>query len=295
MTRFLKVFWLAALFVVGQAASVASAKPLTKLEFSEAQRSQSFEELGVKVTIQTIPDGEWTSKAIAAVEASGYPMVLVDLGSTNTGFDYEVGIGNLSTNAVAPSVIIKRFTGGAHCCFQTTILYPQSGKMTPIDFGMRDAGTDFYDLPEDIDGDGNVDFVMRDGAFLYSFTNYAASWAPPKIINLYKGNIIDVSSEVGFRRIFEDFSIQSKEACTDSSDPYRNGACAAYVASEARLGRLNAALNFVDEHAYEGEGIVLPSDCKVELIEYVCPKDQDISFTSFYAAIRWFLRKHDYI
>lgn len=265
-----------------------------KLDFSDGAQSKTITYQGVKVRIQMQPGKESSYHGIAAVEVPGHPMKMLDLGDTFSEEAYQVGIGKLAASDPTPSVIIKQFTGGAHCCYATKILQARAGRVVEIDFGEWDAGADFDTFPSDIDGDGIVDFVMRDGAFHYSFTNYASSLAPPKILNIYKGSVVDVSDQPAFRNVFEEFSKESKAACSDLTDVYRNGACAAFVASEARLGRITSALSMAEQYAYSGSEAWYPEDCEVELVDYQCPPSRAIKFYSFGDAIRWFLRKHGY-
>ena len=271
-----------------------SAQSMHTLEFDDTAGSKPLSEMGVRVTVQTIVEDEWTSRAIAAVEIPGYPLKMVEFGASSVS-NYQVGIGPLSVIDPAPSVILKGFSGGAHCCFETIIVRPQQDRLNVLNLGSYDAASDFDAFPTDLDGDGERDFLMADGSFLYAFTNYAASWAPPKIVNIYKGNVVDVSDEPGFRPIFEDYSAKAKAACSDAADDYRNGACAAFVASEIRLGRQTEALALADKHAFSGPTAEFPSECKVEFVDWKCPKGQEIAFSAFYPAIRWFLRKHGYL
>lgn len=118
---------------------------------------------------------------------------------------------------------------------------------------------------------------------------------PPQIKNIYRGQVVDLSAQPQFQTLFNEFSNKAREACADKTNSDRNGACAGYVAAEARLGRLESALKFADLMAYKGSDQTLPSKCKVEYVDYVCPTGRDITFGSFYSAIRWFLNENGYM
>ena len=288
------------IFLVVLMWSIAShdlqARPLHTLDFSESNTSQTIEELGVKVTIQTLPtDEDLLSTGLAVIQYPGLPLKMVDLGETNIVSEYQVGIGRIASSDEFPSVIIKSYTGGAHCCYATKIVQVHGSEVRAINFGQFDAAADFEEFPTDVDGDGVGDFILADDSFHYQFTNYASSWAPPMILNVYKGSVVNVSNQPAFHPLFREFSRRAKDACATTNDSFRNGACAAYVAAEARLGNAQRAMTFASEHAYSGQGVQYPSECTADLINYRCPPGHLISFTSFYTAINWFLRRHGYL
>ena len=107
-----------------------------------------------------------------------------------------------------------------------------------IDFGEWDG--DYSDrMPSDLDGDGVIDFVFYDNAFLYAFASYAESGAPPLVMNVVDGDVVDVSDRPGFRYLFEDALREHRQYCLRPRDMSPNGACAAYAAAAARVGRVS--------------------------------------------------------
>ena len=57
-------------------------------------------------------------------------------------------------------------------------------------------------FPRDIDGDGMADIRRADDSFLYAFTSYAGSWAPPRLWNLRDGALVDVSAEPRYAKFW---------------------------------------------------------------------------------------------
>ena len=72
------------------------------------------------------------------------------------------------------------YTGGAHCCSDTSVVTSQDGSSwKTIDVGEFDGGPL---LATDLDGDGRYEFETRDNAFLYAFACYACSEAPLELL-----------------------------------------------------------------------------------------------------------------
>lgn len=269
------------------------AEKFEKIEFGNDPSAKVINYSGMEVTVQSLPEDEYSAKVIAAIRYPGFQPMLIELEAAPSGYSRGIGIGKLSASDQAPSVIFQSFSGGAHCCSTIVAAVPAGGKYRKVELGTWD-GEGISEFPRDVDGDGNADFLMSDGTFNYAFSSYAGSWAPPQVKNIYRGQVVDVSAQPEFRALFEDFSRRTQVACADRSNPDRNGACAGYVASEARLGKLEAALKFADTMSYKGSDLILPSKCKVEYVNYACPPGQEITFGSFYSAIRWFLNEHGY-
>ena len=110
-------------------------------------------------------------------------------------------------------VLFQSFSGGAHCCNQIQVVLPGAGRAMIVDLGAWDG--DYIDPPRDEDGDGTPDFVLYDNAFLYAFSSYAGSWAPPKILDIVDGVPTDVSTRPAFRALFEEDLTRARAACLD--------------------------------------------------------------------------------
>ena len=274
--------------------TVAWADKFEKVEFGGNRSPKVLTNSGVEVTIQPQVNDEYSEKAIAAIRYVGFEPMLIELEPIPIGYPRSVGIGKVSQIDKAPAVIFQSFSGGAHCCSTVVAAIPIGNSFRKLEIGTWD-GEGLVAFPRDIDGDGNADFILQDDGFNYAFSSYAGSWAPPQVKNVYRGQVVDLSAQPQFRNLFDDFSRKARVACSDKSNTDRNGACAGYVASEARAGRLEAALKFAHEMSYRGNDQTLPSKCKVDYVNSRCPAGQEISFGSFDSAIRWFPNEKGYI
>jgi len=255
-----------------------------------------FRAQGAEVILQATPEDEDFETLTVSFHYPGFQSISIVLDNEMLMLRHHsksIGIGKLAAHDEAPSLLIQTYTGGAHCCYMIDAIIPVAGRFQHIAVGGWDGGA-LEAFPHDVDGDGHADFVLRDDAFGYAFGSYADSWKPPQVINIQHGQVVDVSAEPGFGHLFEAYSHRAREACARTVDKFRNGACAAYVASEARLGKLETALGFVDTAANQEAKEFLPRGCKVKY-ERVCPQGQVISFDNFSGAIRWFLREYGYV
>lgn len=189
-------------------------------------------------------------------------------------------------------VMWQAYTGGAHCCFHVQLLIPDGPAPGVVDLGAFDM--EMMDrAPEDRDGDGRVDFVMRDDRFHYAFASFAGSFAPPQILNVRGGRAVDVSAAPGFRALFAAHLEETREICLSGGGD-RNGACAAYAASAARLGRFESAWREI-ERAYErGTDRLYPGDCGDGVAADSCAPERMVRY-DFPTALRRFLVRHGYL
>lgn len=293
---------LAAIATLGVNADRAEAKPLTRhLSTLEQQRATTLQAEGATVvvspTTRSWRDDE--TGETAQVDAVGITVTLPGQAPfalpydewRNEAYGEWVTILRLSKENAAPVAIVEGYSGGAHCCatFQMVALVdgkPKALTLPPID------GEPSASRPRDIDGDGVVDFLRQDDSFRYAFASGAGSWSPPAIWNLRSGEMVDVSAEPRFSRLWRDYAARTLKACR--SDKYeRNGACAAHAAAMARLGRAEDGIAAASRLAAT-ESFFLPEGCKVDYVEDVCPAGQEITFAAFEPALRWFLRENGY-
>ena len=273
----------------------ASAEASKKVNFADNPDPVTISTAGGSVTLQPIFEDADEFEVLAAVQIIGFPQIVIkETSGSSQYFDRWAGIGLLSKADAAPSVLLQGYTGGAHCCATLQVVTPFAGRLKTLEFDPVDGGSDDT-FPNDLDGDGTVDFVRQDDNFRYQFASGAGSYSPPKIYNIYKGQIVDVSGDPAFRPRWEKFAADTWRGCSDRSNEDRNGACAAFVAASARLGRFELGLKEAEAVAAKGDAMELPEDCKAALVNHVCPAGSEVKFYTFGAAIRWFLQKQGYI
>jgi len=144
-----------------------------------------------------------------------------------------------------PVLLFDGFTGGAHCCFDTTVvpIGNAGGRVTRIDWG--DPG---YALRESAAGSGSV-FVTADKAMAYAFGSFAASTFAIKVVTVRDGVVRDVTGEYP-ALIERDARDQWATYLKRKHDPdalaaEREPPLVAYLADEYRLGGGSAAWAYV--------------------------------------------------
>ena len=201
-------------------------------------------------------------------------------------YGYSVGIGRLNPADASPAIVIAGYTGGMHCCHTMQVVSMVGGEPRIAELPLRDGEPEIA-FPSDLDGDGTIDFLRPDGRFNYAFTAYAFSVAPPRYYNIVDGEARDVSTAPRYDALYRRFAAAMQRDCA-SDEKGRNGACVAYAAAMARLGKAEDGIAFAVTHADDSGWY--PDSCKVPLDEEdACPDGKERSFASFEDALRWFL------
>lgn len=180
-------------------------------------------------------------------------------------------------------VVFGVFSGGAHCCEKITVLSLTNRRWRTIDLGLWDGDS----IPKPQTAQGKIALAFPDNNFLYAFASYAESAAPPKILRIENGRIIDASADPAFRSLNRENMIEARKLCAEGG----NGGCAAYVASAARVGLFHQAWNFMLRH-YDRQSHWQMAFCGT-------PGNgkcvHTVSFDDFPKALAWFLRKTGYL
>jgi len=206
-------------------------------------------------------------------------------GWTNTAGQFAVV--QLRADDPSRQVLFSSFSGGAHCCTALVVLERDGDRWRRIDLGYFDG--DGMSLPRDIDGDGVKEFEFVDQRFLYAFTSYAGSWAPPTIRQVVEGRVRDVSAEPRFRSEFAAYLPEARQACAGGS----NGACAAFVAAAARTGALESAWAFMLRSYDQMDDWDYPAACRIRTAG-ACPEGVEQVFATFPEALQWYLGELGY-
>lgn len=199
-----------------------------------------------------------------------------------------VGVGKLARKDADPVVILTGYTGGMHCCVTFQLVTRQRGKIAVLDLPMMDGDPD-TGFPRDIDGDGLADIRRADDSFLYAFTSYAGSWAPPRLWNLRQGALVDVSAEPRYAKFWQREAKKVGKYCRKG----QVGACAAYAAAMARLGRAEDGIAEAIRNAPQADW--LPEPCTVDYVNDECPEGKALVFSGFEEGLRWLLGQQGYL
>jgi hypothetical protein len=241
----------------------------------------------IRVTKQK--DGELVAPVVKVTSGSSSVTMVGSLASA--GFTNNISLIENRRGAV-PVVMLQSFSGGAHCCNHIQLAGFSEGRLKVVDLGGWDG--DLIEIPKDESGDGLLDFVMYDNRFLYSFASYADSYAPPRILNVAGGEVEDVSRNPKFRRLFEEEMARAGERCQPGGNNAPNGACAALVASAARVGKLDQAWGRMLAAYDASSGWEMPTGCLVS-DEGGCPSGREIVYKSYPESLHAFLVEIGYI
>lgn len=271
-------------------ATPVCAAPMTNWSAKDDGSPKVYSVQGLTITLSAGKDKDGDPVPLLIVQAPGVQPFKAE--GVN-GFDpptASFGVGRFDPKSPGPQVLFTSFTGGAHCCNEIMLIERAGTRWRGIDLGQWDGdGPDT--IPTDIDGDGAADFVFVDNAFLYAFDSYAGSWAPPEILNVIDGKVIDVSTDPRFRKVFADDMAQAQKNCAQK----QNGACAGYVADGARLEQFDAAWKFMLAHYDPKQDWDLPTRCIGTVGDDGACKGQELKPRDFPQALRWFLEDHNYI
>ncbi len=83
-----------------------------------------------------------------------------------------------------PEVIFSTYSGGAHCCTNFSIYTWYKNQFIETETGYLDGGGGEF---KDLNGDGKIEFLTVDNAFLYRFSSYAGSFPPSLILSFNNG------------------------------------------------------------------------------------------------------------
>ena len=139
----------------------------------------------------------------------------------------------------SPEVLFSQYSGGAHCCALVTIFRENDqGEWQAIDAGAFDG--DIFAATEPVPGHGYL-LATVDNRFLYRFSSYTGSSAPPQFLTLQGEQVVDISHQPHLRPLFEEDAQRQTRRLANHRGGEVNGLLAGYAASHARAGRIGEA------------------------------------------------------
>lgn len=196
------------------------------LDYTPPNYDSLADDVGEHLQYQVYYDGQPFTEA--AAEAFGFSSVsLQDLDGDHTA-----------------EVIVKDFSGGAHCCTNTVVYSWQGDDFSQVETGYIDGDGGQF---EDLNGDGNYEFVSADNAFLYAFSSYAGSFPPLLVMAFGNGTFTDTTRQ--YPELIKE-RIDSIEGLLAESDSVvePNGLLASYVASKILVGEYESGWAYMLEH-----------------------------------------------
>jgi hypothetical protein len=265
--------------------------PATFVQWTAHKGPRRYRALGVTVSIVPVRDRDFTFPRITISARGKKPLTLK--GEIGVSAPHQIGIGSLARGQYA-SVVISGYTGGAHCCDHVIAVQPTATGFRTVDLGQWNGGMPGF--PKDLSGDGIADFRFVDNRFLYAFTSYAESFAPPLVMNIRGGKAVDVSAEPAFRFLFADYLPEARRGCVSPAPQGSpNGACAAYAAAAARLGQFLWGWPVVLKSYDRKAKWDWPTGCRGAAPAGQCPQGRQITYPSYPQALRAFLKRTGYL
>ena len=180
-------------------------------------------------------DGEITRTPVVTVFADGKEVAKLE--GEGTGFadpPVSVQIAEIDPGNSFPEVVVSFYTGGAHCCSDTSVVTSSSDESTwqTVNIGEFDGGPL---LATDLNGDGHYVFQTRDNAFLYAFACYACSEAPLEVLTVENGAVKNVTADASFKPAHAAWLKGMIENLPEEVDD-ANGFLAGYVGEKILLG-----------------------------------------------------------
>jgi hypothetical protein len=274
------------LAVLAATPAVAAGVPMSTWTYGD--KTSGFKSGPVQLSFGQGRDADGAAVPVLAIRSKGTaPFTVVGEHGTNP-VSASWAVAELDRTNATPEVVFSSFTGGAHCCHHIFIAERLKDGWTAFDLGMLDG--DGLAAIRDVDGDGVSDIELIDQRFLYAFSDYATSWAPPVLVNVSGGKVEDVSKSQRYRKFYAAWAARAKTDCAQ----HKNGACAGYAAAAARAGAFDAAWTFILANYDKTARWDLPLRCTGQIANGDC-MGRAIKPKDFPQALRWFLEDSGYI
>jgi len=281
---------LAARTEVAPGTTLVTADEMHTWDMSKDGDRKAYRAGDLVVTLSKGSDGEGNAAPqINVTSADGRTGHTVGQAWSNDTIQADFGVGRIDPANNINEVVFSTYSGGAHCCIDVKILELTKSGWTVLDLGDYDG--DSPPFPKDANGTATPAFVLRDDRFLYAFASHADSYSPPIVYVVSGAKVVDMSASGKYRAVFEKDLKETDADC----QKHQNGACAAYVADAARLGRFDDGWTTMLKNYNKSDTWELPADCDVESKNGDCPKGHEHKFDNYPDALRAFLARNGYI
>ncbi|MFC0218058.1 S1C family serine protease [Pseudochelatococcus lubricantis] len=226
--RFVEILW------------KAPPAPLLAFEKYDGEAPTVLRHQQLTLTLDAVPQRDGMKAARLTVQGGGVPTVqaVISEGASER-VQSTVRVIRGGSGSQMPLIVFDYYWGGAHCCTVTQVLSFNGGRWQ-IARGQTLDG-DGYAI-EDVDGDGNVEFLSIDNSFLYAFDSYAGSSAPPRIERLVGTSLQDVTREPRYQRYLRQRLAWMERNASEEPSVWRgNGFLGGWVAVKAQVGEFDEA------------------------------------------------------
>lgn len=239
--------WLATAIAVTAIFNTAGAIAATEFEINNDTGSVNSKELtagAIKVIVDFEPikfDNSNSPKENNLSYQIFYNNKLQISAKESTYYTGGIALKDLDSNGTV-EVLIRTFSGGAHCCTNLNIYTWQKNKFAKLETGMRDGGGgEFLDL----DGDRKLEFVSFDQSFLYRYSSYAGSFPPSTIYSFRNGKLVDTTRQHPKYLRSTAWQMYQSFLASKRNQSEVNGVLAGYVAQKALLGEFEQGWKFM--------------------------------------------------
>lgn len=248
--------------------------PLRRLEMNADHTSLSTSHEGLDITLAlTKPDADGQRIPVITGMAGGKPAFSVTMKEAEREAPYAtVELHRLDPASPRPQVMIAGFTGGAHCCMASVIATSDAAGTWHTVTGLTLDGGGYW--AEDVDGDGQLELLHADNAFLYAFSSYAGSHPPRRIVRLAGTELKDVTGEPRYLPYHRQEVARLEHLAERAGDRLEtNGFLAGWVAAKSRIGEAREAWDIMLKRQERTQGAMYEK-CLVDAPLDSCPKDQ---------------------
>lgn len=204
-----------------------------------------------------------TPPRMKVADASGHSVTLTGAVELSTDRGNRFGVGRLEGRG-KPAVLVVATPASEGCCLSVQLVYRGRDGLKIADLG--EMPTDVAErFPSDLNDDGLPEWILPDRRFTAAFG--PSSPPPPTVFRFERGALRDVSASGEFGEVFSNHLAPAQRLCTlGSSD-----ACAAFVASAARLGKADWAWDIMLDNYARDPVHQAAGDCGAEGVEGACP------------------------
>ncbi|EFL88430.1 hypothetical protein [Ahrensia sp. R2A130] len=187
----------------------------------------------VSIVTMVEGNGEYSYKHSVSVAEKGEPQLRFDpSGGEASNTFLTAKIVEMDPANDTPEVVTFNWTGGAHCCNAITVATKTPSGWNTVDVGAFDGDQERH-FPQDIDSDGRFEIRSVDNNFLYRFTSYAGSYAPPQIWGVEGGKVVNRSADPAFRYAMDEWLETTKPP--EGDDEWVGESRNSYLAARAAV------------------------------------------------------------
>jgi hypothetical protein len=266
------------------------------LRWNTNGRAKTLFASGYRLTLASRTDAEGSLTPVLTIVRPNAPALTLKGATAGHYIRADVGVFRVDARHTGATIFFRSFTGGAHCCMSYELVRPEGAGWRKRHLGSWDDSAS--PEPQDVDRDGRLELVAGDQRFLYRFDSYAGSVAPPVVYRVVDDRLVDVSSERRYQMAFTSKLDEYKRFCEGDTP---NGACAGYVATAARAGRLDKALAELQVRTSSPsverpEAWVVPEHCGAAASGHGCHDERGTrEFQNLNDAVLWFLNDLGYV